>query len=268
MASYKSTRHSRIKKSRTSDNSSAWVGRVVIAQWGLAYAEALQTHIQKAFPNARTQISCTGSETVAILRDQPADMLFLTMSFADMDGIDLLNIITEEKLATHVLVGCRRRDEHCLQWLRNARFDGIVDTLEESLETLIEAIQVVTKGEAYVSPTFRGIVVDRVAPSELWQQLTLAEIRILSLIGDGSDDREVAERIGLSAATVQTHRRNIMRKLNISSSAKLVREAIRLGLVRITDSGNIIRPGFDAIALAVNTPANDSAELLRPTGST
>jgi hypothetical protein len=53
----------------------------------------------------------------------------------------------------------------------------------------------------------------------------------------------------LSAATVQTHRRNIMHKLGVASSAKLVREAIRLGMVQITSEGHIIRPGVSRESL-------------------
>ena len=65
------------------------------------------------------------------------------------------------------------------------------------------------------------------------------------MIGDGSDDREAATRLGLSVATVTTHRRNIMRKLDVPSSAKLVREAVRLGVVRIGPDGAIVRPGLE-----------------------
>jgi DNA-binding NarL/FixJ family response regulator len=76
-------------------------------------------------------------------------------------------------------------------------------------------------------------------------RLTPAELQVFCVIGDGSDDREAAARLGLSKATVTTHRRNIMRKLGVSSSAKLVREAVRLGVVRIGPDGAIVRPGLE-----------------------
>ncbi|MBK8856824.1 MAG: response regulator transcription factor [Opitutaceae bacterium] len=216
----------------------------MVAKWGQVYAEALKLICQHAFPRAEVEACSSGKATLATLRARPADLVLLTLTFSDYDGIDLLQAVIEENLSAKVLLGCRRRDEHCLHSLRNARFDGILDTLHENLDTMLEALETVACGRAYVSPAFRDIVVDRIVPSSLWQKLTAAEIKVLKIIGDGSDDQEAAAVLALSAATVQTHRRNIMRKLGVTSSAKLVRESIRLGIVRITDHGRIIRPGF------------------------
>lgn len=221
----------------------AWVKHVAVVQWGRTYAEALQSVCHRAFPKASTQAFGSGSEVLAALRAKPVDVLLQTLMFPDMDGVDLLNCVMREKLAVRVLVASRRRDEQCLYALRNARFDGIVDTLDASVETLMEALHLVAAGHAYVSPAFRDILIDRIAPSNLWHQFTPAEIRTFTVIGDGSDDHEAAQLLGLSAATVQTHRRNIMHKLGVTSSAKLVREAIRLGMVQITSEGQVIRPG-------------------------
>jgi len=230
-----------------------WVRRIVISQWGRTYAEALKEVCARAFPRAEITPCCSGQETLASLRQNPADLLLIALTFPDMDGVDLLPIIAEEKLATRVLVASHRREEHSLQALRTARFDGLIDTLEESVETLISALHLVAHGGAYISPTFRSQMLDRNPPNALTQLLTPAEIQVLAAIGDGSANAEAAQRLSLSESTVQTHRRNLMRKLGISSSAKLVREAIRLGLVRITSEGNTIRPGFKkASALALH----------------
>ncbi len=227
----------------------AGIGRIVIAQWGRTYAEALQLICAGVFPTAKIVICGNGAETLSTLRQEPADLLLLALSsFPDMDGVDLLPPIAAEKLAARLLVASQRREEHSLQALRTARFDGLIDTLEESVETLSRALQLVAMGEAYISPTFRTHVIEKNPPGVLAQKLTPAEIHVLAEIGDGSGNREAAVKMGLSEATVQTHRRNIMRKLGISSSAKLVREAVRLGMVRITTEGTVIRPGFDKIA--------------------
>lgn len=220
----------------------ARVRYVVVAQWGQVYADFIRSLCRQAFPLARVATHGTGADILAALRVQPADILFLDLTLPDVDGVDLLRTIMEEKLAGRVLLGCRRRDEACLEALRDARFDGIVDMLEESAATVVRALRSIAAGTAFVSPVFRGMVVDRVRSSQFWHKLTPAEIRVLAQIGDGSDDREAAVRLRLSAATVQTHRRNIMHKLNVPTSAKLVREAVRLGLVHITETGAIIRP--------------------------
>ena len=127
--------------------------------------------------------------------------------------------------------------------LRTARFDGFIDASSEGLEAMMMALRQVADGQGYISPTVRHNLVDRLEATALGQRLTRAEIRVLSVIGDGSDNDEGAQRLGLTPSTVQTHRRNVMRKLGVSTSAKLVREAVRLGVVRITPRGVFLRSG-------------------------
>ncbi|HRI83690.1 MAG TPA: response regulator transcription factor [Opitutaceae bacterium] len=220
------------------------IRRVVVAQWGRTYAEALTAVCRRAFPLAEISPCCSGAETLAALRKEPADVLLIALTFPDTDGVDLLPLIARENLATRVLVASHRREEHSLQALRAARFDGLIDTLEESVETLISALHLVANGEPYISPTLRGAVIDRPVPGIVMQKLTPMETRVLAELGDGSNNPAVASRLGLSAATVQTHRRNLMHKLGLHNGGQLVCAAIRLGLVRITPDGRAIRPGF------------------------
>lgn len=217
------------------------VSDVLVVQWGKTYAEALQSVCRQAFPTANIRVSCTGNEALAILRETPAQLLLLSTTLPDVDGVDMLPIIAEEKLATRVLVALNHPGEFSLQTLRVARFDGLIDVLEEDVPALVKALRLVSGGEPYISPSLRLHIIDRNPPGVLAQRLTSAELLVFSEIGDGSGNMEAAKRLNLSEATVQTHRRNIMRKLGITSSAKLVREAIRLGMIRITKEGATIR---------------------------
>ncbi|MFM1851749.1 MAG: hypothetical protein RIS54_1433 [Verrucomicrobiota bacterium] len=214
---------------------------VFVVQWGRTYAEALQKVCHQAFPEAEIRYCCSGSEALAAMRERPAELLLLSTTLPDIDGVDLLPKIAEEKLATRVLVALNHPGEFSLQTLRVARFDGLIDVLEEDAGALVRALQLVATGEPYISPSLRLHIIDRNPPGVLAQRLTAAELLVFSEIGDGSGNLEAAKRLSLSEATVQTHRRNIMRKLGITSSAKLVREAIRLGMVRITKDGTTIR---------------------------
>lgn len=220
-------------------------GRIVIAKWDGLYAEALRSACGQAFPAAAVGICRRGDETLQSLRVQRADLVLTGLTFVDLDGVDVLETIAREKLATRVLVVSGRKDEHSMQALRTARFDGFFDPFSESIETLVEALQQVAAGRGYISPSLRRQLIERSTAEVLGQRLTPGELQVFCVIGDGSDDAEAAERLGLTVSTVQTHRRNIMRKLGVPTSAKLVREAVRLGVVRITPAGTIIRPGFE-----------------------
>lgn len=224
---------------------------VLVVQWGKTYAEALQSVCHQAFPSAAIRVACTGHEGLASLRKTPAQLLLLSTTLPDMDGVDLLPLIAEEKLAPRVLVALNHPGEFSLQALRVARFDGLIDILEEDVPALVKALRLVATGEPYISSSLRLHIIDRNPPGVLAQRLTAAELLVFSEIGDGSGNLEAAYRLNLSETTVQTHRRNIMRKLGITSSAKLVREAIRLGMVRISKDGNTIRSRLDRPLLPV-----------------
>jgi DNA-binding NarL/FixJ family response regulator len=198
----------------------------------------------QAFPKANVVMGCTGAELLSALYAEPADVLLLALPQLDIDGTEILKRIVPEKLATRVLVASFRNDERTLLALRDAQFDGLIDTRDESMEALVFALRLVAAGEPYVSPGLRSAVIDRNPVGEVWQKLTPAEIRVFAAIGDGSGNEEAACQLNLSEATVQTHRRNLMHKLGISSSAKLVREAVRLGVVRINADGGVIRAGI------------------------
>ncbi|MBS0663712.1 MAG: response regulator transcription factor [Verrucomicrobia bacterium] len=215
--------------------------RVVIAKPMRLYAEALAVVCRELLAGAEVGIVLRGAELLNSLRNRPADLLVLGLAFPDLDGLDLLAPIAREKLAGRVLVDSPRRDEYSLLMLRSARFDGFIDASTETVEALTAAIRAVLAGQGYISPTLRPQLVDREPVGALGQRLTPAELHVLGVIGDGSDNDEAAARLGLSPKTVQTHRRNIMRKLRVSTSAKLVREAVRLGVVRITPGGVLAR---------------------------
>lgn len=219
--------------------------RIVVAKWDGLYAEALRAACVRAFPGAAIAICRRGDEALQVLRAQPADLVLTGLTFVDLDGVDVLEQIARERLAARVLVVSGRKDEHSMQTLRTARFDGFFDPFAEDMAALVDALQQVAAGRGYLSPSLRRQLTDRSTAEVLGHRLTAGELQVFCVIGDGSNDTEAAQRLGLTVSTVQTHRRNIMRKLGVPTSAKLVREAVRLGVVRITPTGTIIRPGFE-----------------------
>jgi DNA-binding NarL/FixJ family response regulator len=221
------------------------VARVVIGKWDALYADALRMACERAFAGVAIVVSRCGEELLQALRDRPADVALLGLTFVDLDGVDVLQAIAREHLARRVMIVSGRKDEHSLQALRTSQFDGFFDPFAESVEALVDALRQVAEGHGYLSLSLRRQFAAQRSIGILAPRLSLSELQVFCVIGDGSDDAEAADRLGLSVATVQTHRRNIMRKLDIATSAKLVREAVRLGVVQIKSDGQIVRPGFE-----------------------
>lgn len=206
---------------------------VFIALHNRIFVEALDWITREVFPDAQVRLGYTAGDVLAGLAAAPVDYLIVGLNFPDMDGHDLLREISERRLATHVLVAAGRYDDALLPALHTARIDAIVDTVTESISDMKQALRTVESGQVYVSQTLRALLVERHPSLLLRQELTAAELRVLRVIGQGNDNQEAADVLGITEATVQTHRRNIMRKLKVSTSAKLVREAMRLGVVKL-----------------------------------
>ena len=221
--------------------------RVLVAKSNRTFAETLSGVCQEVFPDAEVKICVGGGETLALLKYWPVDFLVLGLSFPDADGLELLQLVRVNKLATHILVVSGRLDEPRLPALHTARVDAIIHTVEEPVSALKHALLMVDQGQVYVSPSLRELLVESHPAQRLRQELTVAELRVLRVIGTGSDNQEAAQVLTLSEATVQTHRRNIMRKLKVSTSAKLVREAVRLGIVHISIVGAALPGGLSSI---------------------
>lgn len=212
----------------------AAVRHIVIAEQNRIYAESLSRICLEIFLTATVLVYCRAREALAALRKTRADIMLQGLVFEDMDGIEFMQQSDANKLALHTLIISARWDEHMLVSLRSARLNGAVDTASESIEAVQHALRAIVQGECYISTTLRRYLIDELPGENRARKLTQAEIRVLQIIGDGSDNQEAAAELGLSITTVQTHRRNIMRKLRVPTSAKLVREAVRLGVVHIT----------------------------------
>lgn len=214
---------------------------VVIAKPDRPYAEALEAICTHLFPTAKTHLCGSGDETLNALEDHPTDLLLLSLNFPDADGAELLLTINKKQLAKHMLVFVEQHYESIISALRTTRVNAVVDTYTETLESVRAVLNTINRGEVYISPALRSCLIDNQFSRPEGPTLTSAEIRVLQIIGTGCDNQEAAPLLGLTEATVQTHRRNIMRKLGVPTSAKLVREAVRLGFVRITSAG-IVSP--------------------------
>jgi len=108
-----------------------------------------------------------------------------------------------------------------------------------AFEELITAIRTVMKGKIYLSPGIAGVVIgeyikkDAKADSSVFSLLSDREREVLQLMAEGKTTKEVASYLHVSVKTVETHRTNIMTKLDIHSIAELTKYAIREGLTSL-----------------------------------
>ena len=109
---------------------------------------------------------------------------------------------------------------------------------DSAFDELAQAIRAVSNGQMYLSPGVAGVVVEGFlktdgAPVENEFSLTAREREVLQLVTEGIATRDIATQIHISVKTVETHRRQLMKKLDLYTVAELTKYAIRNGLTRL-----------------------------------
>ena len=188
-----------------------------------------------------------GEEAVRLVEKQKPDIAFMDISMPRLDGIEATNVIRKNTPETKVIILTVHEDEEYAFHVLRAGASGYL-LKNASKKEIFEAIRSAMAGERFFSPGISRIIVEgfmkrdeegkaRPAADERRdqnsaQQLTKRELEVLAYIAKGFTNRQIADALFLSFRTVNTHRANLMQKLNIHDTAGLVRHAISLGLVK------------------------------------
>ncbi len=213
--------------------------RAVVAKRDCLAAESICRAATATGLVSPATICRSAKRTLDVLREQPAELAILGLTFSDMDGIDLIATICRERIAHRILVVSSRRDDVVLTHLRPGVINGFFQTETDDFGQLSAAIRRICEDGIYFSPMPRS------AGPMLSQMFTNHQIRILAVLCALGSESEAATALGLSEHTIHGHCQRIYAKLGTRKLSKLVVEVVRRGLLRITPDG-IIRPGFDA----------------------
>ena len=176
-----------------------------------------------------------GEEAVKLVLDKQPDVALMDIWMPRLSGIDATRRIGKRGLETKVLVLSMHESRAYVEEVLRAGAAGYV-VKNAAADDLLEAIDAVGDGISYLSPAITQQVVDAIArpapsaPSGLGV-LTDREREVLQLIAEGLSSKEIASMLGVSLKTVDSHRSNLMEKLDIHKVSGLVRFAIRTGLV-------------------------------------
>jgi two-component system response regulator NreC len=172
-----------------------------------------------------------GQEALRLAHAQPPDVAVLDIGMPHLNGIETARRLREALPQTKIVLLTMHTDEPYVLEAMQAGAVGYVLKTQAALD-IVQAIRDVVQGGIYLSPRVsRAVVQAHLARSDLPPApMTSREREILQLIAEGETTKEIASRLGLSVKTVESHRINLMRKLDIHETATLVRYAIRRGL--------------------------------------
>jgi two-component system response regulator NreC len=174
-----------------------------------------------------------GSEAVSRAMDLQPDLVVMDISMPVMTGIEAAAQIRRALPAAKViLLTVHTENRYILEALKSGIRGYVLKSRAAS--ELIEAIHEILNGRIYLSPGISQTVVEAYLQqnSEERESLTHRELQVLQLVAEGRTTKEIAAALGVSAKTADSHRSNIMHKLNMHTVAELVRYAIRRGLVQ------------------------------------
>jgi two-component system response regulator NreC len=167
----------------------------------------------------------TGEETLRLAEELRPDVVLLDIGLPAESGIETVRRLKAKLPALKVLFLTMHEEEGMLLEALGAGGDGYLIKRADDAE-IIQAIRVVQRGDVYVHPTMTRALLSQPEtterPQEPVEPLTLREIDVLRLLARGNTNRQIAELLGLSTRTVESHRANLMGKLGLSSRVELV----------------------------------------------
>lgn len=179
-----------------------------------------------------------GLEVVKLAKKLEPDIVILDIGMPTMNGIQATQHIVAEVPNTRVLALSMHSDHQFVVKMLQAGASGYL-LKDCAFEELIAAVRTITDGKFYLSKDVTGVVINDYinkiqATTSIDQPvLTSREREILQLITEGKSTAETADLLNVSAKTVETHRKNIMDKLNIHTIAELTKYAVREGLTSL-----------------------------------
>lgn len=206
---------------------------VLIADDHALVRSGLRLILERLLPDARIVETVDGLEAMRAAREHQPELCLLDISMPGLNGIDALPALLQASPRTRVLVvsmhGSRQYVAEALK--AGARGYLLKDAAVDELGLALAALR---EGRSYLSRQLADdVLVSAVRGSEpaLTAALTARQRQVLQLLAEGHSTREMADRLGVSVKTVETHRAELMRRLDIWDVAGLTRYAVRQGIV-------------------------------------
>ncbi len=179
-----------------------------------------------------------GREAVRLAGELSPDVVIMDVSMPDLNGIEATRQIISKSANVKVIALSMHSDSMFVSEMLKSGASGYL-LKDCAFEELAKAIETVMDGKTYLSPEISSVVVDdylhhlsknEVAEAEV---LTDREREVLQLLAEGQSTKQIALKLHISAKTVETHRRQIMNKLDMHTVAELTKYAVRKGLTSL-----------------------------------
>ena len=172
----------------------------------------------------------TGADALAAVRRHQPDILILDLRMPDLDGLGVLRALAADDLPTRtILLTAVIEESEILEAIRLG-VSGVV-LKEMASASVVQCVRKVHAGERWLENRSAALLIDKLARRETAAQLTPRELELVTLIGHGLRNKEIAARLSISQQTVKVHLSNIYEKLGVDGRLALLRYAEDHGLL-------------------------------------
>lgn len=211
--------------------------RIVLADDHTIMRNGLRLVLERQSDFSIVGEASNGREALEVVDRVAPDVVIMDIAMPLLNGIEAAKRITGDTPKTAVLILSMHSDEGYILRALKAGARGYL--LKDSAEAdLIQAVRAVAAGKAFFSPTVSKVLADdyvrqvrQRGADDPYDLLTVRERELLQLVAELKPTKDIAALLGVSPHTVDTHRNNLMQKLNVHSIPELVLYAVRRGLI-------------------------------------
>lgn len=165
------------------------------------------------------------------------DIVIMDIGMPVLSGIEATKLLKSKMPDVKIIALSMHSDKHFIKGMLEAGATGYLFK-NCTHGQLIEAIETIYAGKKYLSDKITEVLIDDYldkgdATSEVEENLSERELEVLKLIADGKSTREISEQIFVSVKTVGTHKQNILKKLDLTSTADIIKYALKKGIISL-----------------------------------